>query len=595
MNRQKLSALLKTHFFDGLAITILSIFFVTSFSLIHSESVTSDEQAHIPAAYGYVMQGDFTLNPEHPPLAKLIAGIGFIGSHYNFPTRLMHERTNLSDLQWRVGNVFLYHSGNSPDSILFRSRLPILVASIIGLFICYVLFAGMSSKKVAFLTLFFTALSPTVIAHGHLVTTDVLVMLTSTIAILCFIRFLQRSSVMTGTIAGISLAVAELSKFSAVLLLLFYIIAAILFYYARNPKPTWQQTIKLTIRTIVPVYLLTAIIIYAVYLLQVIHVSPAIQDAWIVDATTTSPHQATQTLLKINSYSPASPLIRYFFGFSSSFLRVTASHNANLLGRNYSTGTVLYFPIVGLLKAPSPLIAIWILMVGFTLKSLKLVHFSGQNIGRVFLRAIRDYPVPTLGAMFAILYFTVACLGTLDIGVRHILPLFTWVAFLSSLWIVSILQKVHYETMPIGKVLVAGFVGLYALVPIFIFPNYIPYTTEIAGGAPAAYRYYNDSNVEWGQPFKYLAIYIKQHPAMAPLYTDWNYFEAKNYYVCGFVDHCSRWHFINDNQRPSNGSYFVVSEMQLTSDWAYPGGPLAYLKHKKPVAKVGDSIYIYHM
>jgi hypothetical protein len=189
----------------------------------------------------------------------------------------------------------------------------------------------------------------------------------------------------------------------------------------------------------------------------------------------------------------------------------------------------------------------------------------------------------------------VACTGNLDIGVRHMLPLFPWIAFLSALWVVRVLEKQTYKKWPVGKVLSAGIIALFIFIALIIYPNYIPYTTEPAGGAPQAYRYYNDSNVDWGQSIKYLASYANAHPYILPLYADQAYPDAKNYYFCGNANNCAKLHILDNTQKPPQGSYFAISETTLTIDWASTTDNLAFLKNETPVAKIGDSIYLYHV
>ena len=587
----------KRNFFDILAVLIVVAFFSISFLVMRHESATTDEQAHIPAAYSYVMLGDFTLNPEHPPLAKLIGGVGFIGSHYTFPTKLLHENTALGPLQWKVGNAFLYHSGNNPDSILMRSRLPILIASTLGLLICYLLFCALSSKKIALITLALVALSPTVIAHGHLVTTDVLVMTTTTIAILCFIRYLQKPSLRYGVIAGSTLALAELSKFSAALLFIVYVIVAVLYYYAHQQKTQSRKVVASTLKTLFPVYLSAILIIYVVYSFQVISLSHVAQNNWIINATgNPTSNLDARVLLKINEQPLAAPLVRYIVGFSSSLVRVAVGHGANLLGTDYPTGTAFYFPVISILKTPSPLLAVWLLMLCDAVRRLQKHRKKAARLLENFWLYVQTNPVLVFGGLFTIIYFVAACVGNLDIGIRHLLPLFPWVAFFSAFWIVGVLDKQAGKTISLGKMLFGTFIGLYVLIALIIFPNYIPYTTEIAGGAPQAYRYYNDSNVDWGQSIKYLVSYANQHPNILPLYTDQQFYDAKVYYFCGSgATGCSQLNQIKDSQKPPKDSYFAVSEMQLTIDWARQNDNLAYLKYKKPIAKIGDSIYLYHM
>ena len=65
----------------GLAALILTFMFLISFLSsrgafgIPGDSGTVDEVAHIPSGYSYVKYLDYRLNPEHPPLAKILAGI----------------------------------------------------------------------------------------------------------------------------------------------------------------------------------------------------------------------------------------------------------------------------------------------------------------------------------------------------------------------------------------------------------------------------------------------------------------------------------------------------------------------------------------
>lgn len=578
---------------DMLAIGVLLIFLLISLPLIRHESATSDEQAHIPAAYSYVMSGNYTLNPEHPPLAKLIGGLGFIGSHYSFPNQLLYGNKKVADRQWEAGTVFLYHSGNNPDSILMRSRLPLLIASIIGLFICYLLFAAVSSKQVALIALMLTTLSPTVIAHGHLVTTDVLVMTTVTIALLCFVRYLQKPSWLYGVIAGVTLAAAQLSKFSAALLFIFYPVAAVLFYYANKPKAKLRGALSATIKALLPTYLVALLIIYGVYALQVLHLDRAAQEAWIIGAAgDPNTHMGARLLLHMNKLLGAAPTVRYIVGFTSSLVRVEVGHGAYLLGQNYTTGTFLYFPVTSLLKTPTPLLALWVLMSGYLGYHLQVYLKKGKGILNLFWHLIRTYPTATFGALFSLLYFLIACTGSLDIGVRHMLPLFPWVAFFTALWMVSVLHALIYNAVPLGRLVSGSLLACFMVIALIVYPHYIPYTTELAGGAPQAYRYYNDSNVDWGQSIKYFASYVHSHPSKLPLYTDLNYPDAKNYYVCGNASICPTLYILGRTQHPPRGVYFAVSETELTINWQQT---LTYLKNTKPIAKIGDAIYVYYV
>src|SRR4030042_4830723 len=87
-----------------------------------SESATMDELAHIPAGYSYAKYLDYRLNPEHPPLVKILAGAPLLFLDLNFPDDSSAWREEVN-AQWKMGDLFLYQSGNNPDQIIQWARV----------------------------------------------------------------------------------------------------------------------------------------------------------------------------------------------------------------------------------------------------------------------------------------------------------------------------------------------------------------------------------------------------------------------------------------------------------------------------------------
>ena len=137
------------------------------------DSAIMGELAHIPAGYGYVSQLDYRLNPEHPPLVKVLSALPLLFSHPSFPTNLPAWQTAVNG-QWDMGGAFLYQANDhQAQSILFLARLfPILLT--LGLvFLTYWWSRKLVGPLWALLPTFFVALSPNILAHGHYVTTDI--------------------------------------------------------------------------------------------------------------------------------------------------------------------------------------------------------------------------------------------------------------------------------------------------------------------------------------------------------------------------------------------------------------------------------------
>src|SRR5438132_6731724 len=106
----------------NIAATILiGIFCLQGLLAIPRLSATSDEPLHLAAGYSYWTTRDFRLNPEHPPLAKLIAAL---------PLLALRPRFDTSAPAWatadQIGSAFKFLYGNDADRLLFWSRLAMI-------------------------------------------------------------------------------------------------------------------------------------------------------------------------------------------------------------------------------------------------------------------------------------------------------------------------------------------------------------------------------------------------------------------------------------------------------------------------------------
>src|SRR6266850_2949326 len=104
----------------------------------HANTVTWDEPDHIYSGY-MSWQGDFGLNPEHPPLVKFVATLPLLGMQLNVP--------ELQDRPYRLqavlgGRDFIFH--NDADKVVFRAQL---AASIFTLLLLVIVFLTCSSSN----------------------------------------------------------------------------------------------------------------------------------------------------------------------------------------------------------------------------------------------------------------------------------------------------------------------------------------------------------------------------------------------------------------------------------------------------------------
>ena len=156
-----------------IAAGLLVFVFVISVFSMAGDSLTMDELAHLPAGYSYLTQKDMRLNPEHPPLIKDLAAIPLLFiKDIKFPADSKAWTTDLNG-QWDFGRELLFRNGNPADKMIFAGRIPMILLSIFLGFFIFKWTKELFGNKASLLALFLFSFSPTLLAHGRLVTTDV--------------------------------------------------------------------------------------------------------------------------------------------------------------------------------------------------------------------------------------------------------------------------------------------------------------------------------------------------------------------------------------------------------------------------------------
>ena len=182
--------------------------------IVHGESLTFDEGDHIFAGYMMWHSGDYGLNPEHPPLVKLVATLPLLQEKLWVPP--LQQRWFKSEA-YRDGRDFLERNDAS-HRLLFRMRLAASVF-VAGLsVIVFLVGSELFGESAGLLALVLAVFEPNVLANSDLVTTDVGVACFFLATIYCFYRYARQPSVirllLTALAAGLTLA----SKHSGILL-----------------------------------------------------------------------------------------------------------------------------------------------------------------------------------------------------------------------------------------------------------------------------------------------------------------------------------------------------------------------------------------
>ncbi len=200
----------------GLVVLLLAILAGQLLAGMARMSVTSDETSHLPAGYTYLKTGDMRLNPQHPPLIKLLAAVPLLPLH---PKLNLRDPNWLSDPpnEWEFGEEFLH--SNDVDRLLFAGRFPIVLLSILLGFFVFRWASQLFGTAAGLLALFLYVLSPNILAHSRIVTMDLGLSCFSLLFLYNLWRWSRERKRSSLVWSSLCLGLALATKFSAVILL----------------------------------------------------------------------------------------------------------------------------------------------------------------------------------------------------------------------------------------------------------------------------------------------------------------------------------------------------------------------------------------
>ncbi len=362
------------------AALLLSIFLIQALATASRLSATSDEPVHIAAGYSYWKTRDFRMNPEHPPLAKLLAAL---------PLIVLGPRVPLESAAWDNSNQgafgfdFLYL--NDADRLLFWSRLPLILIAGVGALATFAWARDLYGSAAGLTALAFYAFSPNLLAHATLVTMDAPLTAFTVLALYLFWRNSEHQSWIDNVWTGIATGAGMSVKFSGALIPITLASLSCIRVLRAHDR---QLRIRIEAASLSIIAAAAIFVIEASYLFS------------------------------------ASPLL-YFRNAGL----VNANHNPDyffyLFGQLKQHGWWYYFPLAFAIKA--------------TVSTLVLTGLTALRIREASASAWGDAT-----ALSAIVLFTVVTAGFADpIGIRYLLPVFALI-FVWGSAIVPLLVRVAW-------------------------------------------------------------------------------------------------------------------------------------------------------
>jgi hypothetical protein len=462
------------------------------------DGFTIDEPYHIAAGASYVRWGDYRLNPEHPPLVKLVAGLAVPSSVLHLaPLGLFKEKGQ--ERQYTQKAVFL-----DSDSawVHRRARAALLALNTLLLAALALVLRRVFGFGIAGAALLLLALDPTVSAHMPVVMTDLPMALLGTIslclAILALRDRLWRDWILLGIATGLLLA----TKHSAPLIVLPLLLGClgVFCWQAGHKQFAGRQALGF-----VAACALSMVVLWSAYRFH-----------YRETPGTTAETFNRPLAAKIGDLH--SPLMRR---------ALTIGENLHLVPRAYLWG------LADTLRAGVEGRPIWIQALGFSYqgKAPSWVPFADLMVklppaflllgmyGLALLLLGRlpgevSLPLAAFAGMMAFFMLFIAHNGIFYAGLRHwlfVVPLLA-VCAAAGAWFLLQSHVIWRRSAAFAAI-------VWIAVTVLPQRRIWEYHNVLAGGSENAWRSFDNESVDLGQRTPELIAFYKSHIAPAPVMT----------------------------------------------------------------------------
>jgi 4-amino-4-deoxy-L-arabinose transferase-like glycosyltransferase len=556
---------------------LLTIILLQVSLMASMNSATWDEPDHIYSAYMQAKHGDFGLNPEHPPLIKFLGALPLLNMQFKMPP-LQGRPYRLEEAAG--GRDFLFD--NDANTILFRVRVATSVITILLALMVFLAAQEMFGTGAGLIALGLIAFDPTLLAHSALMTTDAGGACFMLASIYALYRYAKSPSNIRLVLVGLVVGLALASKHSNVLvfpMLLLLGLAEVLWPEApaseEAPASFRRRSLHFA-AALIAIVLLSVAVLWASY---------GFRYAARVDGLYLNPPMPTQ-LARVPSHIEGVVLATiaklhllpesYIYGFAHVLIQSKA-FTSFLLGTIYPHPVWFYFPVAMLIKS-----------------TLSFMILFGIAVWAIATRRLRAWREILYMAVPAVIYMAFAMAGGMNIGVRHVLPIYIFLSVLIAGASWKLVQRNRRWFYAVVVLLV-----FQAISVMHAFPAYVSYANEVAGGPSAVHDLLSDSSSDWGQQMKAVKRYTDAHGIKTCWFAYFGQGVADfSYYgiPCKPLITADSLYFDGPHDVPPTIDGPVLMSAGVLSGFEFGPGPLnpyEHFKQLKPEAVVDYGVFVY--
>ncbi len=551
---------------------------------IRCHFATRNEVAHVPAGLAVWHTGTFTLYRVNPPLPRMLAVLPILAAQPNTDFEDLSDAPALRQ-EWAAARRFADANALNYMDLIRLARLVGVAWSLLGGWLVYRWAGELYGRCAGLFALTLWCFGPNILAHAQLVTPDMPATVSGLAATYVFWHYLRRGEGSYAIGAGLLLGVAQLTKFTLLILYPVWVLLGLLYSLDRSNRAFRAVSLRMRAGEGLGIVLLSLLVLNAGYAFDGTGM-PLGEYQFVSNLFNGIPAEQTGGGTQLgnrfhDSWLAVLPVpmpMDYVNGIDLQRRDLEGHMPPSFLAGEWRRGGWWYYYLYALaVKVPLGTLALvlWSLLL-FVLR---------RPTGVSFLDELTLW-LPAL-AMLAL----VSSQTGFNHHMRYVLPMFPFV-LIAAAKPACYLQTVHWKRGLVVLALVLWSVGS----SLHVYPHSLSYFNELVGGPDNGHRYLLDSNIDWGQDLLYLKDWVDAHPEAASL--GLAYHNYIDYRVCGAEfaavprdppSNVLGEKMANAQFGPHPG-YFAVDLHSLTK-----GGGYTYFQRFQPIAKAGYSIFIYRI